>query len=123
MTNATPTSEAVELSATVLGRLKATLADQQGFVPLHVPTFAGTEWDYVKECLDTGWVSTAGKFVDRFEQELAAFCGVKFAVATCNGTAALHVCLMVAGVTPDDEVVIPALTFVALNSLNLLRIW
>lgn len=84
-----------------------------GPVVLHEPTFAGNEWEYVKECLDTGWVSSVGKFVDRFEADLAAFTGAKHAVAVVNGTAALHVALRLAGVQPNDEVLIPALTFVA----------
>lgn len=82
-------------------------------VQLHEPLFAGKEWDYVKECLDTGWVSSAGRFVDRFEAELATRCGTKFAVAMVNGTAALHLALHLAGVAHGDEVIIPALTFVA----------
>lgn len=84
-----------------------------GPVALHEPLFAGNEWSYVKECLDTGWVSSVGKFVDRFEYDLAAFTGAKHAVAVVNGTAALHVALRLAGVQPNDEVLIPALTFVA----------
>ena len=84
-----------------------------GPVVLHEPVFAGNEWDYVKECLDTGWVSSVGKFVDRFEADLAAYTGAKHAVAVVNGTAALHVALRLAGVQPGDEVLIPALTFVA----------
>lgn len=84
-----------------------------GPVALHEPVFAGNEWVYVKECLDTGWVSSVGKFVDRFEADLAAYTGAKHAVAVVNGTAALHVSLRLAGVQPGDEVLIPALTFVA----------
>jgi len=84
-----------------------------GSVALHEPTFAGNEWLYVKECLDTGWVSSVGKFVDRFEADLAAYTGAKHAVAVVNGTAALHVALRLAGVRQGDEVIIPALTFVA----------
>lgn len=80
---------------------------------LHEPCFAGNDWVYVKECLDTGWVSSVGKFVDRFEADLAAYTGAKHAVAVVNGTAALHVALMLAGVKSGDEVLIPALTFVA----------
>lgn len=87
-------------------------ADGQ-FVGLHVPTFRGNEWAYLKECIDTGWVSSVGKFVDRFEADLAAFTGVEKAVAVVNGTAALHVCLLLAGVEPNDEVLMPALTFIA----------
>ncbi|MDX8409985.1 MAG: LegC family aminotransferase [Mariprofundales bacterium] len=84
-----------------------------GPVALHEPCFAGNEWEYVKECLDTGWVSSVGKFVDRFEADLAAFTGAKHAVAVVNGTAALHIALKLAGVQSGDEVLIPALTFVA----------
>lgn len=80
---------------------------------LHEPAFLGNEWVYVKECLDTGWVSSAGKFVDRFEQQLADYAGVKRAVAVVNGTAALHVCLKLVGVEQGDEVLVPTLTFIA----------
>ena len=81
--------------------------------PLHEPLFCGHENKYVQECIDTGWVSSVGKFVDRFEADLAAYTGVKRAVAVVNGTAALHVCLILSGVQPNDEVLIPALTFIA----------
>ena len=80
---------------------------------LHEPSFAGNEWLYLRECLDSTFVSSVGKFVDRFEAELAAFAGAKHAVAVVNGTAALHVALKLAGVKAGDEVLIPALTFVA----------
>lgn len=82
-------------------------------VALHEPRFRGNEWVYVKECLDSTFVSSVGKFVDRFENELAAFTGAKRAVAVVNGTAALHVSLLLAGVEPGDEVLLPALTFIA----------
>ena len=84
-----------------------------GPVVLHEPCFAGNEWTYLKECLDSTYVSSVGKFVDRFEADLAAYAGVKRAVAVVNGTAALHVALRLVGVQPGDEVLIPALTFVA----------
>ena len=80
---------------------------------LHEPCFAGREWEYVKDCLDSGWVSSVGRYVDRFERELAERCGVARAVAVVNGTAGLHTALMVAGVRPGDEVLAPALSFVA----------
>lgn len=80
---------------------------------LHEPSFSGNEWQYLKECLDSTFVSSVGKFVDRFEVELAAFTGAKHAVAVVNGTAALHIALKLAGVKADDEVLIPALTFAA----------
>ena len=84
-----------------------------GPLALHEPQFAGNEWNYVKECLDTGWVSSVGKFVDRFERDLAETTGARHAVAVVNGTAALHICLKLAGVETGDEVLMPALTFVA----------
>jgi perosamine synthetase len=80
---------------------------------LHEPTFTGNEWGYIKECLDSTFVSSIGKFVDQFELDLARYAGTKYAVTTVNGTAALHVALKLAGVIQDDEVLIPALTFVA----------
>ncbi|MBI2789641.1 MAG: LegC family aminotransferase [Elusimicrobia bacterium] len=80
---------------------------------LHEPKFAGNEWAYVKECLDTGWVSSAGKFVDRFEAELARRSGTKHAVAVVNGTAALDLALKLLGVKAGDEVICPSLTFIA----------
>ena len=80
---------------------------------LHQPSFKGNEWHYLKECLDSTFVSSVGKFVDRFEQGLAEFTGAKHAVAVVNGTAALHIALKLAGVTLGDEVLIPSLTFVA----------
>ncbi|HEU4586672.1 MAG TPA: LegC family aminotransferase, partial [Gemmatimonadaceae bacterium] len=73
----------------------------------------GNEWVYVKECLDTNWVSSVGAYVDRFEQAVANRVGAAHAVATVNGTAALHVALMLAGVQPDDEVIVSTLTFIA----------
>lgn len=84
-----------------------------GTVVLHEPCFAGREWAYLKECLDSTYVSSVGKFVDRFEADLAAYTGAKHAIAVVNGTAALHVALSLAGVLPGDEVLVPALTFVA----------
>ena len=97
----------------VLQALKAALPDAQPPVSLHEPSFAGNEWQYVKECLDTGWVSSVGKFVDRFELQLAEYTGARRAVAVVNGTAALHVCLQLVGVERDDEVLVPTLTFIA----------
>lgn len=97
----------------VLKALQSVLPSGNEFISLHEPSFAGNEWAYVKECLDTGWVSSVGKFVDRFEEELAAYTGVKRAIAVVNGTAALHVCLLLADVKPGDEVLMPALTFIA----------
>ena len=82
-------------------------------VALHEPEFRGNEWVYVKECLDTRWVSSIGRFVDRFESMLQEATGAAHAIATVNGTAALHVCLRLIGVQREDEVLVPALTFIA----------
>jgi perosamine synthetase len=86
---------------------------REAFIPLCAPEIRANEWKYVKECLDTGWVSTVGSFVDRFEREVAATVGTKHTVATNSGTAALHIALIVAGVQPDDEVLVSTLTFIA----------
>lgn len=80
---------------------------------MHEPSFGGNEWQYLKECLDSSFVSSVGEFVDRFELDLASFTGAKHVVAVVNGTSALHIALKLAGVQIDDEVLIPSLTFVA----------
>lgn len=80
---------------------------------LHEPSFSGNEWAYVKDCLDTTMVSSVGKFVDRLEADLERYCGAAHAVATVNGTAALHLGLEAVGVSEGDEVLVPTLTFVA----------
>jgi perosamine synthetase len=82
-------------------------------VALHEPSFKGNEWAYVKECIDTGWVSSVGSYVDRFERDLGEVTGAKYAVVVSNGTSGLQVALQVSGVEPGDEVIIPALSFVA----------
>ncbi|MFJ7699426.1 LegC family aminotransferase [Lysinibacillus fusiformis] len=83
------------------------------FIPLHEPTFNDKEIEYVTNCVKTGWVSSVGAYVTKFEEELAKFIGVKRAVAVVNGTAALHIALKLAGVEADDEVLMPSLTFIA----------
>lgn len=88
-------------------------------IPLCVPKISGNEWQYIKECLDTGWVSSVGSYVDKFERSVADYVSVKHAIATVNGTAALHVALQVAGVQPNDEVLVSTLTFIA--SVNSIR--
>jgi perosamine synthetase len=87
-----------------------------GPVALHEPRMTGNESRYVQECVESTFVSSVGKFVDRFEEALVAFTGARHAVAVVNGTEALHVALLVAGVQPDDEVIVPALTFVATSA-------
>ena len=84
-----------------------------GSAVLHEPRFDGNEWKYLKECLDSTFVSSVGKFVDRFESDLAAYTDAKYVVAVVNGTSALHVALRLAGVKSGDEVLIPALAFIA----------
>ena len=82
-------------------------------IPLSVPVISGNEWKYIKDCLDTGWVSSVGNYVTRFEEMVAGYVGARYAVATVNGTSALHVSLLVCGICPDDEVIVPTLTFIA----------
>ena len=101
------------LADAVLAAVQSVLGPAEQALPLHEPEFAGREWDYVKDCIDTGWVSSAGVYVDRFESDLAAVTGAKHAVAVVNGTAALHLALLLVGVRPGDEVIVPTLTFVA----------
>jgi len=97
----------------IINAIKRVIPDHVGPVSLHEPSLGGNEWAYVKDCLDSAWVSYVGKYVDQFESMLADFTGVKKAVAVVNGTAALHMALKLAGVEPGDEVFVPALTFVA----------
>lgn len=93
-------------------------------IPLCVPQIEGNEWRYVKECLDSKWVSSVGPFVDSFETMVANYVGADFGIATCNGTAALHIALLTAGVQPDDEVLVPTLTFVApVNAIRYVGAW
>src|SRR5262249_2620211 len=95
-----------------------------GFVPLCAPEIRGNEWAYVKECLDTAWVSSVCAYVDRFERVVAERAECRYGVATASGTAALHVALLVAGVRPDDEVLVPALTFIApANAVRYVGAW
>jgi aminotransferase in exopolysaccharide biosynthesis len=82
-------------------------------IPISVPHIAGNEWKYIKECLDTEWVSSVGKYVDKFEEDICRFTGAKHAVACVNGTAALHVALRMVGVQAGDEVIVPTVTFIA----------
>lgn len=83
------------------------------FLPLSEPCLQGNEWKYVQECLDSGWISSVGAFVTKFEQSIADYVGADHAVATVNGTSALHAALLVAGVEPGDEVLVSTLTFIA----------
>ena len=97
----------------IVETLETCLGEAERPIPLHKPVFEGKEWDYVKECIDTEWVSSAGSYVDRLEEDLADYTGAEWAVVVVNGTAALHVCLQLTGVKDGDEVLVPALSFVA----------
>tara|TARA_R110002073_G_scaffold74100_2_gene181044 strand:+ start:33472 stop:34677 length:1206 start_codon:yes stop_codon:yes gene_type:complete len=105
--------ELAELCSLFVERLQTVVGTDGKVAPLHEPRFAGEEWTFVKDCLDSGWVSSVGSYVDQFEQDLATACGVEHAVVLVNGTAALEIALRVGGVCPGDEVLIPTLTFVA----------
>ncbi len=83
------------------------------FLALHEPVFFGNEKKYLNECIDSTFVSSVGKFVDQFEEMVAAFTGAKYAIATVNGTAALHIALKLVGTDEDSEVITQPLTFVA----------
>lgn len=82
-------------------------------IPVSIPHLSGNEWKYVKECLDSGWVSSAGPYVTRFEQEIALYVKAPYAIAFVNGTSALHLALLLSGVEPGDEVIVPTVTFIA----------
>jgi perosamine synthetase len=93
-------------------------------IPLSAPAIQGNEWKYVKECLDSGWVSSVGEYVNRFEQMIAQTVGAPCCVATSSGTSALHVALLASGVQPDDEVLVSTLTFIApVNAIRYAGAW
>lgn len=97
---------------------------KSGGIPLCVPEIRGNEWVFVKECLDTNFVSSVGPFVGRFEREMAAYTGAKYGVATSTGTAALHIALLVTGIKPDDEILVSTLTFIApVNAIRYVGAW
>lgn len=77
------------------------------------PILNGNEKKYIDECIDTGWISANGRFIREFEEKFAAFCGVKYALACCNGTVTLHLALKALGIGPGDEVIMPTLTYIA----------
>lgn len=101
------------LASTISATLRQVLRDNGEYIPLHEPCFSGNEWAYVKDSLDSTYVSSVGQYVDKFESMLTEYTGVNQAVAVVNGTAALHLSLLLIGVEPGDEVLVPALTFVA----------
>lgn len=83
------------------------------FISVAVPHFAGNEKAYVDHCMDTTWISSAGKYVNEFETKFAEYFGVKEAISCCNGTVALHVPLVAMGLKPGDEVILPSFTYIA----------
>lgn len=88
-------------------------------IPLSVPNILGNEWKYVKDCLDSGWISSAGEYVNKFEESVRAYTGSKCAVACINGTAGLQISLQLTGVSNEDIVIAPNLIFVAtLNAIT-----
>jgi perosamine synthetase len=105
------------LTNEILVRVDTVLPVADGPYALHEPKIGGNAWEYVRDCLDTGWVSSAGAWVERFETMLASFTGCRHAIATVNGTAALHTCLLLAGVQAGDKVLVPSLTFVAMANV------
>lgn len=93
-------------------------------IALSIPRLCGNELRYLEECIQSGWVSSSGPFVERFERQIANFVNTKFAVATSSGTAALHLALQVAGVQANDEVLVPSLTFIApANAVRYVGAW
>ncbi|CAD7847464.1 MAG: Aminotransferase, DegT/DnrJ/EryC1/StrS family [Olavius algarvensis Delta 4 endosymbiont] len=96
----------------IIDIIRGQFPDQE-FIPLHEPVFGGREKEYLGECIDSIFVSSVGKYVDRLEEVFVGYTGAHFAVATVNGTAALHTALMLAGVTPGEAVITQALTFIA----------
>jgi perosamine synthetase len=87
--------------------------ERRAFIPIAEPSLGEREVELVSDAVRSGWVSSIGEYVTAFEEELASRCGVAYAIATSNGTTALHLALAVAGIGPDDEVIVPSLTFVA----------
>lgn len=97
----------------LVGFIRDKFSEPESFIPLHAPVFIGNEKKYLEECIDSTFVSSVGKFVNKFEEMMQELTGAKYAVATTNGTAALHIALHAIGVSKDDEVITQALTFVA----------
>lgn len=87
--------------------------DTNKYIPLCIPNLGGNEWKYVKECLDTGWISSVGEYVNQFEKSVSDYVGCQYGIAAVNGTAAIHIALKLMGVREKDYVIIPNVTFVA----------
>ncbi len=114
--------ETTSVINSVLDGIRSVLPASNAPIALHEPCFGGREWEYVKECIDTGWVSSVGKFVNRFEEEIQKLTGIPCAIATVNGTSSLHLALELAGVEAGDEVLVPTLSFIApANAVSYLK--
>jgi len=103
----------MEIFKKIISFIRKLYNQKTGTIPLHEPVFVGKEKDYVLDCIDSTFVSSVGKYVDEFEYKISKFTGAKYAIATVNGTAALHVALLLVGVKPGDEVLTQAVSFIA----------
>lgn len=103
----------IATSSEIIAAIRHVLGSTTQSVSLHEPLFHGNENNYVKSCIDDGWVSSVGSFVNKFEHDLASSCEAEYAVVMVNGTCALHAALLCMGVQPGDEVLVPSLTFIA----------
>ena len=94
------------------------------FIPLCEAYITGNEWSYVKDCLDTSWVSTSGSYIEQFENKFNDYIGSKYSIATSSGTSALHTSLIVAGVQENEEVLVSTLSFIApANAIRYIGAW
>ena len=116
MTQAAIKSEVSAGPAAIVAAIRSVVGPSEKPIGLHEPKFTGNEWAYVKDCLDTGWVSYNGAYVAKFEQMLCDLTGAASCAAVANGTVAIEIALRVAGVKAGDEVLSPSLTFVATNN-------
>jgi perosamine synthetase len=103
----------------IVSFIRELYGEKEKFIPLHSPVFIGNEKEYLNECIDSTFVSSVGEFVNAFENKVADYTGSPFAIACANGTSALHIALLMAGVKPDTEVITQSLTFVA--TINAIR--
>lgn len=101
---------------TIFAFIRELYNNKEGFIPLHEPRFVGNEKQYLLRCIDSGFVSSVGEFVDLFEKEIAKFCGSKYAIAATNGTSALHAALHALNVNAQCEVITQSLSFIATSN-------
>ena len=100
----------------IIDFIRSTFCEPENFIPLHDPRFIGNERKYLNHAMDTNFVSSVGEYVGKFEKMCAEYTGAKYAIATMNGTSALHIALLLAGVNAEDEVITQSLTFVATSN-------